>query len=160
MHKIILSLALCCGLLLTNSCSKDKKTTTTGGGGTSWNWTGTEPFSVKLDGVSYTVSAADISIFDILGYYNINADLTDDLSIALSLQSGVAVGEYTTPSPNNFTHTNLITGYQGSALNSGGKIKIIQNTATTIEGKFYGTVSSPLSQETHVIAEGYFNITK
>lgn len=160
MKKLILYITLIGVIQLCGSCNKDKKTATTGGGTTAWNWSGTAPFSVKLDGVAYLVPEAKISIFDILGYYNINAKLTDDLSVALSLQSTVAVGEYTTPSPNNFTHTNQVSGYQGGATNAGGKIKIIQNSATTIEGKFYGTVTSPLNQETHAIAEGYFKITK
>jgi hypothetical protein len=148
-------------LLNFSSCKKDSKTTTTTPTPTpTFNWTGTAPFSVKLDGVSYVVAASDISVFDVLGYLNINADLSDDLSVALSLQSAIVAGEYTTPSPNNITHTNTLSGFQGAGLNSGCKIKIIQNTPTLIEGKFYGTVKAVTGNETHTLAEGYFKVTK
>ena len=149
--------------LCVSSCKKDQNDTNnnqSGGSSTSWNWTGTEPFSVKLDGTSYTVPANKVSIFNIMGYYNINAKLTDDLSVALSLETTITAGEYNTPSPNNFTHTNQLTGYQGGAINNGGKIKIIQNSATHIEGKFYGTVTSPINSEKHTLAEGYFKVAK
>lgn len=162
MKNHLLLFACLIGTILISSCKKDTQdpNTNTGGGSTSWNWAGTVPFSVKLDGVSYTVPANKITIFDIFGYYNINAELTDDLSVALSLETTITTGEYNTPSPNNFTHTNQVTGFQGGALTNGGKIKIIQNTATLIEGKFYGTVTSPINSQTHTLAEGYFKITK
>ncbi len=132
-----------------------------GGSGSGFNWTGTEPFSAKVDGAVFPLEKAP-KVVHMLGYYSIMADGTDNTSIGLSIPEGAVPGlVYSMPSPANVswrsgTTPTILLGA------SSGKVKITTNNATTIEGYFSADTKDYTGASAVVVrlTEGYFKVAK
>ncbi len=130
-----------------------------GSGGGSFNWTGTEPVSAKVNGVPW--QATSYTFMSFAGYYTISAKADDGSSINPGIPENAQPGQvFSTPTPAGLSYTHqavslLLTGNPG-------KIKVITNNATTLEGYFYGDMRDPQGIKDTVvkITEGYFKITK
>lgn len=161
--KFIPLLALSAAILAA-SCSKKSSsspstTTTTTTTGSDWSWSGTAPFSAKVDGVTYLGDSLHTSANTMLGMFNIMSQNSSDTGFSISFVSTPAANtEYAVPSPANFGISVMGVGSFESL--KGGKIKVINMTSTMIEGKFYGTLVDPTGaiKDSIKVTEGYFNI--
>lgn len=146
--------------ILFSACNKSTTPTATTPA-TSWNWSGTAPFSAKIDGAAFDTDTSTLQVVSSLGYVNIVVyDKADEVSLGLSIQSNAVAGnEYTMPSPNNLTYTNQNAGMQYIA--SSGKCKIISISANSIEGYFYSDMKDPTGNDPKIpkVTEGYFNVS-
>lgn len=145
-----------------NNNSNNNNTNTS----TDFNWSGTPPLSVKVDGVDFVpdlTDTANVQVFDFAGYTNLMVTDKNNVTIAVSVQSNATANtEYTMPSPDNisYTHDTPDTTYVLQAKT--GKYKIITNNATTLEGLFTATLYDPTNtiKDTKTLTNGYFKITK
>ena len=135
-----------------------------GGGNnqTTWNWSGTAPFSVKVDGVDFAVDVNSVTVTEALGLINITlSDATGDISVGLSIPSSVEDGkEYPMPSPCNITYTDYANSLQ--LIAKSGAVKIISITATEVEGLFQSDLYDAVggTSQTKKLTEGYFKVTR
>jgi hypothetical protein len=130
-----------------------------GSGGGSFNWTGTEPVSAKVNGVPW--QATSFTFMSFAGYYTISAKADDGTSINPGIPANALPGQvFSTPSPAALSYTNQSEGLM--LTGNPGKIKVITNDATTLEGYFYGDMRDPQGLKDTVvkITEGYFKVTK
>lgn len=130
------------------------------GGSSGFNWTGAEPFSVKVDGTAFPLDKVKVVLM--LGYYSIMVDGTDGTHIGLSIPENAAPGlVYSMPSPANVSWTSATspTLLLGA---SPGKVKITTNNATTLEGYFTADTRDYTGASAVVVrlTEGYFKVNK
>lgn len=130
--------------------------------GSPWNWTGIAPFSVIIDGTPFDTDAASVSVLEAAGYINITvSDLNGDIDLGLSVLSNSEVNKvYNMPSPCNITYTDNTNGL--TMMAKAGDLKILNITATEIEGKFevqlYDQVGG--TSATKKMTEGYFKVAR
>lgn len=130
--------------------------------GSPWNWTGTAPFSVLIDGTAFDTDAASVSVMEAAGYINITvSDVTGDIDLGLSVLGNSEVNKvYDMPSPCNITYTDNANGI--TMMAKAGDLKILNITATEIEGKFevqlYDQVGG--TSATKKMTEGYFKVAR
>lgn len=129
--------------------------------GSSWNWTGTEPFSVKIDGVDFNTDASSVSVQEVgwsidIAVSNVAGDIDLELTI---LENSEINKEYTMPSPCNISYTNHTDNIIMMARY--GVVKILNITATEIEGKFeielFGQAGGAHQK---LMTEGYFKVAR
>ncbi len=132
-----------------------------GNNGGSFNWTGTDPLSAKIDGTPYQATSGSAS--DLVGFLTIDAGASSpSTSFLLFFPSNTAAGNTVNFSGTAFaTYTDAAnTMYNGSPSGGGsGALKILENDATHVKGLFYGTLKSS-GGATKTITEGYFNVKK
>jgi hypothetical protein len=113
-----------------------------GAGGSGFNWTGTAPMSAKVNGVDWTPYGAIVNLG--AGYY-------------ISATSGQV---FSSPTPGAVMWIDPIASLvlQGSP----GKIKVVTNNTTTIEGYFWADLkdSQGLNDTIVRVTEGYFKVDK
>lgn len=130
--------------------------------GSSWNWTGTEPFSVKIDGVDFNTDASSVSVLEAAGYINIVVrNVAGDIDLGLSILENSEINkEYTMPSPCNISYTNQTDNI--TMMAKSGTVKILNITATEVEGMFelelYDQVGG--TPATKQMTEGYFKVAR
>src|SRR5690606_12255911 len=141
-----------------------------GGGGSSFNWTGTDPMSAKINGTEW--KANEGIYMNAMGFETIvgqsgnegdpfastitimfqNANLEVDKIYDFNTTSTTASSSY---SANLGDPNTVFTGNLG-----GGKVKILEIDDTHIKGLFYFKGVNTFTQESVEITEGYFNIVK
>jgi hypothetical protein len=158
-------------LLCFSSCSKQYNTTTSdsqtgnNGGGNqganSFNWSGTAPLSAKVNGQPFLATSVDLQ--DLAGYYYIYGDAGDNWGMTPVVPKSALPGQiFSMPSPANVSYQ----WEDGSGLHvlgaQPGKVKVITNNATTLEGYFWADTKdvTGLSDTIVRITEGYFKIDK
>ena len=170
MKILTLSAILAAAVLSFASCNKqydtevsDSQTNNNGGGsGSNFNWNGTPPLSAKVDGVPFQAVSID-GFMEFAGYYGFIAEAADGSSINPAIPVGAVPGlVYSMPSPANLGWQNSSTGAPIGLQASPGKVKIITNNATTLEGYFWADMKDPSGQRDTVvhITEGYFKVDK
>lgn len=132
-----------------------------GSGGSGFNWTGVAPLSAKVDGVPFLAVQTDCNEF--AGYYYILGEAADGSSINPTVPVGAVPGLiYSMPSPANLGWQNGST--TGSIVLGAkpGKVKIVTNNATTLEGYFWADMKDYTGQKDTIvhITEGYFKVDK
>jgi hypothetical protein len=173
MKKLVLSAALLIGasmmILSCNNGAYDANPNTnnggigvpnTGGGsggGGSFDWSGTDPISAKIDGQAWQGTTgtyvAGSGIASIMGGNSME-------NISLAFPENATAG--TTINLGGTTSISYVKGTTmfNSTIGGNGTIKITENDATHIKGLFYGTVKELTGSGSHTITEGYFNIKK
>lgn len=135
-----------------------------GSGGSNFDWSGTAPMSVKLDGNAW--GPGNVSYMPSVG--GLPAQV---FAINNSEQLIIAFPETTAPntvvafSSSNFASyttdmnsSDISTKYTAS-LGSGGAVQILENDASHVKGKFYFNAKNT-SGGSKNITEGYFDVTK
>lgn len=116
-----------------------------------FNWTGTAPFSAKINGVAFDTDPNTSWPYNIVVKSTVRyRDMADTSSLLLDFPTDAVPGSIYS-SLMTYTWPNI--AYHGS-----GKVKIIANSSTEVEGYFYGTVSG--NNTTFQITEGYFKTPK
>lgn len=172
MKILTLSMILAAAVLSFASCNKQYNTevsdsqtnnnnNNSSGSGSNFNWGGTPPLSAKVDGVPFL--AVDIDLTEFAGGYYITGEAADGSSINPVVPVGAVPGLiYSMPSPANVSWQN--TSGSGSIVlgASPGKVKIVTNNSTTLEGYFWADMKDYTGQKDTVvhITEGYFKIDK
>lgn len=172
MKILTLSTILAAAVLSFASCNKQYDTevsdsqtngnnNSNGGSGSNFNWSGTPPLSAKVDGVPFL--AVDADIIEFAGYYSITGEAADGSSINPSIPVGAVPGLiYSMPSPANLGWQN--TSGPGLIVLGAmpGKVKIVTNNSTTLEGYFWAEMKDYTGQKDTVvhITEGYFKVDK
>jgi len=165
MKTLPFSLILAAALLAVASCNKqydttvsDSQATGSSNGGGGFNWTGTAPMSAKVNGASF--QANEVYFSNAGGYYNIMGQENNAIILGVSVPAGAAEGKvYSAPTP---------AGVSGAfppslaLISSTGKVKVITNSSTILEGYFWADLRDPngLSDTTVHITEGYFKVDK
>ncbi len=136
-----------------------------GGGGGSFNWSGTDPISAKIDGTAYTGSSATFSSSSVgsIQFDAITASLNGG-TIIVGFPVNAAPGTYgsnTTGTAFNYSivENGQNNGYGSNIFGGSGQIQIAENDATHVKGRFSGTANGS-NGKSHVFTEGYFNVTK
>lgn len=135
------------------------------GGNSSFNWSGTDPLSAKTDGEAWV--ANDASTFDLNGYTIIDGSLentSNDKTVMISIKSSIVEAGKTysvsaTSADVVITYTEYIDGPTLYTAASG-EVRIDENDATHVKGKFYFTGKDPFTSTSKNVTEGYFNINK
>lgn len=141
------------------SDSRDSTNTNVNGGsgGSSFNWTGTAPFSVKLDGV--VLNDPDAVFGGGTDYIGVIAG-DGDILITISIPAAATPGQiFSMPTPASISYINGA----GEVLGAWpGKVKVVTNDATTLEGYFYADLKDFTGLTGKIIhaTEGYFKVTK
>lgn len=172
----ILSIAalVVAGLMSFSSCNKqyntqvsDSNDTTNnnnGVGGSStggFKWTGTAPMSAKINGVVFVPTAVTLTKNG--DYYSVQGHDDNGTFLSAVFPVSAAAGKvFSSPNP---ALLGLITGSSHGTLNLGsmnGKIKIVTNSTTVVEGYFYGDMVdfSGLNGIVIPVTEGYFKVDK
>lgn len=129
-----------------------------------WSWSGTPPFSAKIDGKNFQLDTTSTSVYsEAFGYINLNFNDVGKYNIGLSFQTNVQVdSEYSIPSPANisYTYDHIDSGWQLGGFE--GKYKILTMTKDSIEGKFYGKVKDYTNRTNQMksVTEGYFKVER
>lgn len=131
-----------------------------------FDWTGTAPISVKLDGVPYECDEANINIQEASGGYTIYFYGNDEGNMRgpiIQVSTNAAPGSvYSAPNANaSIGYRDIALGHYWTCFTTG-HIKIVTNNATTIEGYFYGDLVDPTNYTVvqGKLTEGYFKVTK
>lgn len=140
-----------------NSSGSSAGTSNNGGSSTNnkFDWTGTAPFSVKINGANFNTNPDDTHPYNEFPS-SVNkstvsySDMADTSSLLLDFPTNAEPGTIYS-SLMTYTWPNI--NFHGS-----GKVKIITNNATEVEGYFYGTISE--HGNTYQITEGYFKVNK
>ena len=136
-----------------------------GNGGSSFNWTGTDPMSAKINGtawqatsISYVPGMAGLPAF-VTGSGPNNSSILVYIPDNATANSVTSFNSTVTASYSANTTSGNPNDVYAASLGSGGQVQIIANDATHVTGKFYfggknivGTISD--------ITEGYFTATK
>lgn len=157
----VLSLASCNKQYDTEVSDSQNNNNNGGGSGSNFNWSGTPPLSAKVDGVPFLAVTTDVTEF--AGYYYILGEAADGSSINPAIPLGAVSGlVYSMPSPANLGWQNSSTGAPIGLQASTGKVKIVTNNSTTLEGYFWAEMKDPSGQKDTVvhITEGYFKVDK
>lgn len=135
-----------------------------GTGGSKFDWSGTAPMSVKLDGnawgpgnVSYLPSIAGLpaQVFAINNSEEIIIMFPETTAPNTVLTfDNTNIGSYTS----DMNSGDISTKYT-AAMGSGGAVQILENDASHVKGKFYFNAKNS-SGGAKNITEGYFDVTK
>jgi hypothetical protein len=131
-----------------------------------FDWTGTAPISVKLDGVPYECDEANINIEEAGGGYTIYFYGNDEGNMkgpVIQIKANATPGSVYNM-PNGYAgigYRDIGQGIYWSCFTSG-HLKIVTNDATTIEGYFYGDLVDATNYTVvkGKLTEGYFKVTK
>ena len=130
-----------------------------GSGGGVFNWTGTEPMSAKVNGTPWTPYGAVVNVAN--GFFLVQGQALDGTGLNLMVPTTATNGKvFSAPTPAAIMWIDPIGGVVLQA--SSGKVKITTNSATTLEGYFYGDLKDPqgLSPTVLHVTEGYFKVEK
>jgi len=160
-------------LLLSIGCKKSggsgTTTTTTSGDTTKWDWTGTPPLSVIINGTLFQAALTNSFAISnpLTGFSVLGNSATSDSGVSVSFTSTPSAGSvYSMPSPANAGYTIEIPGGPSSGNGqwealSGGAVKILSKTDSTIEGLFYASLKDPTNMSTPAtltMTKGYFKV--
>lgn len=137
-----------------------------------YNWTGTAPVSVKVDGVLFTADLAHTGIQESLTgpagkFYTIvfsNEENENIRKLSIQISSDAKAGSYynmpTGFPPAAISYSDIALSHYWSGVS--GQYKIVTNDATTIEGYFYADVGDPTNFGVVAgrLTEGYFKVAK
>jgi hypothetical protein len=182
MKKILItSLLAACAAMSLSSCSKaydanpdgvasgtnplnPPKTGGGGGGGSNFNWSGTDPMSVKIDGTAYQATTGVFGSTTVGTYsfdYIAGVSGTDQFMVGFPVDA--AAGTYTFNNSGTAASFTTVEGgsptVYASSLGGSGSVQIIENDATHVKGKFFG-VGKNAAGTSKDFTEGYFNVTK
>jgi hypothetical protein len=169
MKILSLTAVLATALLGLASCNKQYDTTVSdsqidnnnnnnGNGGSGFNWTGTAPISAKMNVTPFL--ATEIYVTSAGGYYSVVGQDDGGSILGASIPVNAQEGKvYTMPTPTALSGAlppNL------ALISTIGKVKIIANNSTNIEGYFWGDLKDPngLSDTGVHVTEGYFKVDK
>jgi hypothetical protein len=130
-----------------------------GGGNSSFNWTGTDPMSAKIDGVAFQATSGLANAAN--GYIVIQGSAGLDGTVMLSFPENTGAGTVV-----SITSTNPASYMSGTfdifntAAGGSGSIKVTENDATHVKGYFYFTAKNAAGANSVTISDGYFNINK
>ena len=131
-----------------------------GGGG--FNWTGTAPFSAKVNGEAFPFQ--EVTVFPpALGLYGISAKGSNQTVINLTIPEDAQEGKvYSMPYPASGSWQDFNQSPFLLLGPSAGKLKIITMNTTTMEGYFWIDAKdlTGASTTTVKITEGYFKVDK
>ncbi len=137
----------------------------TSGGNSSFNWTGTDPMSAKVNGTGW--QAASFTYVPAFQSFpaSVVGEASDQSAITIQLPTNPTIGSTYSFGSNisgsysvNIKSTDPDNVY-GSGLGSGGQVQVTEDDATHIKGKFYFSGKN-INGQTRTITEGYFNVTK
>jgi hypothetical protein len=132
-----------------------------GSNGSGFNWTGAAPMSAKINGVAFVPT--EVTLTKNGTYYTVQGS-NDEATFLSVVFPETAIPGKVLSSPNPAL-LGLVTGSSNGTLNLGsmnGKVKIVTNSATTLEGYFYGDMVdfSGLNGVVIPVTEGYFKVDK
>lgn len=145
----------------TNTKVVDSQTNNNGSGGSTFNWSGTEPLSAKVNGVPFQAVSATVTSF--AGYWSVIGKAADNSSINLSIPAGSLPGQiFSAPTPANVGWQSTTTGPFILLMANPGKMKVVTNNSTTLEGYFWADTKdiTGASDSVVIITEGYFKVDK
>lgn len=171
MKMFTLPVIIAGSILFFSSCNKQYNETIIGAnngstnpvtGNNSFNWAGTPPLSVKINGTAFATDASTVDVSNMLGYYYVIVEDATGNGVVLTIPTNAIEGkEYSMPSPANITYQ---FANNGAALGgTSGKYKIVTNNTTTLEGYFWANTKDYTGQqtsETVALTEGYFKVAK
>jgi len=132
------------------------------GGGGSFDWSGTDPISAKVEGQSFHALLDNVvSLNGTIAIQGVDAGTGTSSSISLTFPENTTAG--TTISLNTASFVVYMQGADSytSVMGGSGAIKVLENDATHVKGLFYATVKSMTGgSNAKTITEGYFNVTK
>jgi hypothetical protein len=130
-----------------------------GAGGSGFSWTGTAPMSAKINGIPFL--ANEIYVSEAAGvYYNILGQENDAAILSVSIPFNAKAGQvFSMPTP---AASSCVLPPNLALISTTGKLKIVTNNSTTIEGYFWADERDPngLSDTTVHVTEGYFKVDK
>ncbi|KAA5534735.1 hypothetical protein F0919_08980 [Taibaiella lutea] len=117
-----------------------------------FDWTGTAPFSAKVDGTLFVIDPESFMPYgNNFGQINVGYwDINTSTHLSLWFNSSATAG--------NIYSCTVQYQLPNVSIHGPGKVKIITNNSTEVEGYFYGTPSN--SDTTFNITEGYFKVPK
>jgi len=134
-----------------------------GGGGNNFNWSGTDPMSVKIDGTDFLPAAA---IFGNTTVGPFNFDYVQGSSGSDQFMVGFPANA--TPGTYTFNSSGVAASYTTvengmptayvTSLGGSGAVQILENDATHVKGKFYGVGKAAGGSKN--FTQGYFNVSK
>lgn len=130
-----------------------------GSGGGSFNWSGTDPMSAKIDGNAFQAASGTGHYIAFSGSASISADNNGKTITILIPENTAAGATLNVGGSSSLTIQENITDIYSSSFGGNGSVKILENDATHIKGLFYGQCKN-MSGTAKSITDGYFNITK
>lgn len=145
------------------SCSKQYDTKveegTTNAGGSGFNWAGTAPMSAKINGTAFLATQMNVS--SAAGYYySVVGQQSGGSILAVSVPANAKEGKvYSMPTPAGLSGVFLP---DLALISTTGKLKVITNNSTTLEGYFWSDLKDPngLKDTIVQVTEGYFKVDK
>jgi len=159
--KLCVALLALSATVLSTGCKKDNNNNSSSN---SFNWTGTAPLSVKINGVQYQATSGSATTFLNNGII-VTGQNASDTAISITFSTAVTANTvYSVPSPSNIALTiQTATTAQNGVYESlsGGGVKILSYSTSSVEGLFYGTLTDPtkVSNATYALTDGYFNVS-
>jgi hypothetical protein len=169
-----LSVIFASAVLTLSSCSKQYNNTsvTSGTGNGTWTWSGTAPFSAKIDGKQFATNAASVSIVPDSSKGPLDFAFTVADTSGTTIMIGLIGSNYKAGDEINFPYPAacdiIRTNPNVTAVGISGKMKILQDDGNYISGLFYVTTSSQ-SIDTSIVqqhdttvtlSQGFFRVAK
>lgn len=152
-HSFIVMLAVVAFPLLSTGCHKPYSHSQT-----DFNWTGTAPLSVDIDGTPY--QATQSSVASPTGAIVLTGSDGSSTSVEVVFKSVPSESQkYNAPDAVNFVVNTQSSSSSDSYSATTGEAEVTSLVGNTIEGKFYGTVKDT-NGKTHVLTNGYFKMSK
>jgi hypothetical protein len=173
MKILTISAILAAAVLTLASCNKQYDTEVSdsqtnnnnnggnGSSGSGFNWTGAAPMSAKIDGVAF--APTEVTLTKSGESYTVQGSTDEGTFLSVVFPVAAIPGKvFSSPYP---ALIGLVTGSSNGTLNLGsmnGKVKIVTNNATMVEGYFYGDMVdfSGLNGVVIPVKEGYFKVDK
>lgn len=166
MKKFTLSLITCVALLSLASCTKQYDTvvsnsqTGNSNAGTSggFNWTGTAPFSAKVNGNAFSPIQVDFANAGTM--YTIGGMDANLGSLLLTVSTNAQPGQIFSLASPQATISYIELATNQVAMPTAGKLRITANNATMLEGYFWADMAGVNNPSTFKVTEGYFKVNK
>ena len=131
-----------------------------GGGNNSFNWTGTDPLSAKIDGTPFQATGS-ANAAPIIGFIMVTGgNSAGDFQILVpETIAANTIMTFNTQTFANYLENSTDYYTTNTAQGGSGAIKIVENDATHIKGYFYG-VFKKAGGGSKTVTEGYFNAAK
>lgn len=167
MFKKILSVAVMATALFFSSCEKENINVDPPGTGSNandgFNWSGTAPFSVFIDGVSFDVDTNTVEYDAYQDRIVIDADGKNSMTdhrIALMMPADATNDKVYSITSTAFINYDDENPEEVILAPISGKLKVVQNTSELIEGYFYCTVKNYQTGQLKTMTKGYFKVNK
>lgn len=123
-----------------------------------FNWTGTAPLSVKVDGKAFQATTGSITASN--GTLTIYAAAGVEASVTFSIPDIIPVGgTYIFTTGNSAQYTENVTDIYNTALAGSGAVRITENDNSHVAGLFYFNAKGTTGK-VKALTQGYFSIQR